>query len=51
MFFDASTFAGDVIRKLNVARFVQMFSILIEAGVPVNEAILYCGRGFAKQLV
>lgn len=43
-------FAGDVIRKLNVARFVQMFSILIEAGVPVNEAIRIAGGALQNSL-
>lgn len=32
-------FMGDVIRKLNVSRFVQVLSLLVEAGVPIHEAI------------
>lgn len=30
---------NDVIRKVNVARFVQILSLLVEAGVPIHEAI------------
>jgi len=30
---------SDVIRKVNVARFVQILSLLVEAGVPIHEAI------------
>lgn len=32
-------FFSDVIRKLNVSRFVQILSLLVEAGVPIHEAI------------
>jgi type IV pilus assembly protein PilC len=32
-------FVRDLVRKLNVARFVQILSLLIEAGVPIHEAI------------
>lgn len=32
-------FVRDVVRKLNVARFVQLLSLLVEAGVPIHEAI------------
>lgn len=35
----SAPFFSDVIRKLNVARFVQILSLLIEAGVPIHEAI------------
>ncbi|OGJ44001.1 hypothetical protein A3J23_04175 [Candidatus Peregrinibacteria bacterium RIFCSPLOWO2_02_FULL_48_14] len=33
------SFIGDVIRKLNVSKFVQLLSLLVEAGVPIHEAI------------
>lgn len=35
----SAPFFSDVIRKLNVSRFVQILSLLIEAGVPIHEAI------------
>ncbi len=35
----SAPFFSEVIRKLNVARFVQILSLLIEAGVPIHEAI------------
>ncbi|QQR55398.1 type II secretion system F family protein [Candidatus Peregrinibacteria bacterium] len=35
----SAPFFSDVVRKLNVSRFVQILSLLIEAGVPIHEAI------------
>lgn len=35
----SAPFFSDVVRKLNVSRFVQVLSLLIEAGVPIHEAI------------
>jgi type IV pilus assembly protein PilC len=32
-------FVGDTVRKLNVSRFIQLLSLLVEAGVPIHEAI------------
>ena len=32
-------FVGDIVRKLNVAKFVQLLSLLVEAGVPIHDAI------------
>lgn len=32
-------FVGDTVRKLNVSRFIQLLSLLVESGVPIHEAI------------
>lgn len=41
---------GDLIRKLNVAKFVQIFSLLVEAGVPIHEAIRISGGAMGNRL-
>lgn len=41
---------GDLIRKLNVAKFVQIFSLLVEAGVPIHEAIRISGGAMSNRL-
>lgn len=41
---------GDVIRKLNVAKFVQILSLLVEAGVPINDAIRIAGGAMNNTL-
>jgi len=38
-----TVFVRDTVRKLNVARFVQILSLLVEAGVPIHEAIKISG--------
>lgn len=35
----SAPWVSDVVRKVNVARFVQILSLLVEAGVPIHEAI------------
>jgi type II secretory pathway component PulF len=35
----SAPWVNDVIRKVSVARFVQILSLLVEAGVPIHEAI------------
>ncbi len=35
----SAPFVNDVVRKVNVARFVQILSLLVESGVPIHEAI------------
>ncbi len=46
------TFPGvsDVIRKLSVARFVQLLSLLVEAGVPIHECIRIAGGAVNNRL-
>jgi len=47
-----------IVRRLNVAKFVQLLSLLVESGVPINEAIRISGeamnnflyRDFLKEL-
>lgn len=41
---------GDVVRKLNVARFVQLLSILVTAGVPIHEAIRISSDAMTNKL-
>jgi len=41
---------NDVVRKLNVARFVQLLSLLVEAGVPIHEAIGIAGEAMGNTL-
>ncbi len=43
-------FAGDIIRKLNVSKFVQILSLLVEAGVPIHEAIRIAGQAMSNVL-
>ena len=43
-------FVGDLTRKLNVAKFVQMLSLLVEAGVPIHEAIRISGGAVGNVL-
>ncbi len=39
-----------VVRKVNVAKFVQLLSLLVEAGVPINEAIRISGGAMNNRL-
>lgn len=41
---------NDVVRKVNVARFVQLLSILVTAGVPINESIRITGGAMNNML-
>ena len=41
---------SDIIRKLNVARFVQLLSLLVEAGVPIHEAIRISSEAMSNRL-
>lgn len=41
---------NDVVRKVNVARFVQLLSILVAAGVPIHEAIKISGGAMTNQV-
>lgn len=41
---------SDVIRKLSVARFVQLLSLLVEAGVPIHESIRIAGGAVNNRL-
>jgi type IV pilus assembly protein PilC len=41
---------NDVIRKMNVAKFVQILSLLVEAGVPIHEAIKISGEAMGNTL-
>ncbi len=43
-------FVGDVVRKLNVAKFIQLLSLLVEAGVPIHEAIRIAGGAVSNTL-
>ncbi|MFT7184343.1 MAG: type IV pilus assembly protein PilC [Oceanicoccus sp.] len=40
----------DVIRKYNVAQFVQLLSLLVDAGVPIHEAIEITGGALSNTL-
>lgn len=40
----------DVVRKVNVARFVQLMSILVTAGVPIHEAIRIASEAMNNRL-
>ncbi len=40
----------DVVRKVNVARFVQLLSILVTAGVPINESIRISAGAMSNML-
>ncbi len=44
------TFVGDTVRKLNVAKFIQLLSLLVEAGVPIHEAIRIAGGSVSNSL-
>lgn len=44
------TFVGDTVRKLNVSKFIQMLSLLVEAGVPIHEAIRIAGGSVSNGL-
>ncbi len=46
----SAPFFSDVVRKLNVARFVQILSLLIEAGVPIHEAIRISSGAMTNRL-
>lgn len=41
---------SDVTRKVNVARFVQILSLLVEAGVPIHEAIQISSEAMNNRL-
>lgn len=41
---------NQVVRKVNVAKFVQLLSLLVEAGVPINEAIRISGGAMNNRL-
>lgn len=41
---------NDVVRKVNVARFVQMLSLLVEAGVPIHESIAIASGSMNNRL-
>jgi type IV pilus assembly protein PilC len=41
---------GDIVRKLNVARFVQLLSLLVEAGVPIHDAIRIASEAMNNRL-
>ncbi len=41
---------GDVVRKVNVANFVQLLAILVTAGVSINEAIRITGGAMNNRL-
>jgi len=43
-------FVGDLVRKLNVSRFIQLLSLLVEAGVPIHEAIRIAGGAVTNTL-
>jgi type II secretory pathway component PulF len=43
-------FVGDTVRKLNVAKFIQLLSLLVEAGVPIHEAIRISGGAVGNTL-
>lgn len=43
-------FVGDTIRKLNVAKFIQLLSLLVEGGVPIHEAIRIAGGAVSNSL-
>ncbi len=40
----------DVVRKLNVARFVQLLALLVEAGVPIHDAIRISSEAMNNRL-
>lgn len=40
----------DIVRKLNVARFVQLLSLLVEAGVPIHDAIQIASEAMSNRL-
>jgi len=40
----------DIIRKVNVARFVQLLSILVTAGVPIHDGIRISGEAMNNRL-
>lgn len=42
--------AGDVVRKVHVAKFVQLLSLLVEAGVPIHEALRISGGAMTNEL-
>ena len=46
----STPFFSDVVRKLNVARFVQVLALLIEAGVPIHEAIRIAAGAMTNRL-
>lgn len=46
----STPWVNDVVRKLNVAKFVQLLSLLIEAGVPIHEAIKITGQAISNRL-
>lgn len=41
---------NDVVRKMNVAKFVQLLALLVEAGVPIHEAIKITGEAMNNAL-
>lgn len=43
-------FVGDTVRKLNVSRFIQLLSLLVESGVPIHEAIRIAGGAVTNTL-
>lgn len=43
-------FIGDTVRKLNVSKFIQLLSLLVEAGVPIHEAIRIAGGSVSNTL-
>lgn len=43
-------FAGEVVRKMHVAKFIQLLSLLVEAGVPIHEAIRIAGGAMGNTL-
>lgn len=49
-FFLNIAWVSDVIRKLNVAKFVQLISLLVEAGVPIHEAIRISSEAMNNRL-
>lgn len=43
-------FVGDTVRKLNISKFIQLLSLLVEAGVPIHEAIRIAGGAVSNTL-
>lgn len=41
---------GETVRKLNVSKFIQLLSLLVEAGVPIHEAVRIAGGSVSNTL-
>ena len=46
----STVWVKDIVRKVNVATFVQVLSLLVEAGVPIHEAIKIAGEAMNNSL-